>query len=57
MNFFLTIIILSDNIYQEISSMPIKIYNKYKKCGIKLTPQRLAIFDYLEGNTGPSFSR
>jgi Fur family peroxide stress response transcriptional regulator len=30
--------------------MPIKIYNKYKKCGLKLTPQRLAILDYLEGN-------
>jgi Fur family peroxide stress response transcriptional regulator len=24
---------------------------KYKKIGIKLTPQRLAILDYLEGNT------
>jgi Fur family peroxide stress response transcriptional regulator len=31
--------------------MPIKIYNKYKQSGIKLTPQRLAILDYLEGNT------
>lgn len=25
---------------------------KYKKIGLKLTPQRLAIFAYLEGNTG-----
>jgi Fur family transcriptional regulator, peroxide stress response regulator len=30
--------------------MPMKRFNKYKKSGIKLTPQRLAIFDYLEGN-------
>jgi Fur family peroxide stress response transcriptional regulator len=25
---------------------------KYKEIGFKLTPQRLAILDYLEGNTG-----
>ena len=27
-----------------------KNYNKYRKSGIKLTPQRLVILDYLEGN-------
>jgi Fur family transcriptional regulator, peroxide stress response regulator len=27
------------------------LINKYKKLGIKLTPQRLAILDYMEGNT------
>lgn len=26
--------------------------NKYKDIGLKLTPQRLAVLDYLEGNTG-----
>jgi Fur family peroxide stress response transcriptional regulator len=26
--------------------------NKYRNIGLKLTPQRLAILDYLEGNTG-----
>jgi len=31
--------------------MSVKNYNKFKQSGIKLTPQRLAIFDYLEGNT------
>ena len=30
--------------------MMMKNYNKYRKSGIKLTPQRLAILDYLEGN-------
>ncbi|OGW25341.1 MAG: transcriptional repressor, partial [Nitrospirae bacterium GWC2_42_7] len=32
--------------------MIIESYNKFKNSGIKLTPQRLAILDYLEGNTG-----
>ncbi len=26
--------------------------DKYRRIGLKLTPQRLAIFQYLEGNTG-----
>jgi Fur family peroxide stress response transcriptional regulator len=30
--------------------MAMKTYNKYRKSGIKLTPQRLAILDFLEGN-------
>lgn len=31
--------------------MTTESYNKYKNLGIKLTPQRLAILGYLEGNT------
>ncbi len=48
--FFLTLLFLSANLYQRrIILIKIKM-KKYRDIGLKLTPQRLAILDYLDGN-------